>query len=1001
MNKHIPIPNIIGHHLQIENSKNQGYISHIKAPSSFTSNTIFSTNNTVIIIPPIKKPTNNSSINNNINNFDFHNIPIQTDFNKYNNNINNYSNYNDKQSDYYYNNEHLYTSNNFISPRNYNEKKHDINNISSNNYLNCINHNYLNTPIQKVNKNFSQSNFYTNNSTSNINSNQNSKSKESRNINNKIILNENFILLKNQSIKKKGEKRPNININNDYQDAYLNNSNQMTNSSSKNNFKIKDNNNIYSFNKKNRIFFQKIEKENKFKSKCKNSIIFELSDSNKKNIGKSTKKHNSKVKNKNEAISSLKNSFSVKNTNKKVNNADKDSFNGFFKLLDISNIYTNNNNSNNEKIKNNSKKINYKIPNNNIRLYNESVSNEKVDINRKELVQENKPSNIIRLFRNKRCDTYKNKIEIKKDMDIDDKSNLKINLQNENLNNIDFDNSVLEIIDNDNIDENINIKNNLGNYASISHINSLGQKFENKKQIRENKNIFNLKEIAYMNKGIKNNENIIFIDKNQQENKNTKIRNKRAKVKSNSLNSNIINGIIDNNKEKTFNISNNINVFKNFNNTFDKSKIQINSGKKNNKESLIISDRINQSNSPHKKILYIPKGKIDTISKKEILNKSTSTENINLSDVENEDNNEIKINNFINKLKNKYKTAAIRNDKNIDNINISNKNTFMTNKINNNNQEKNKSLEYMKEINYFKCFAYKSNPGKDSFGNRKINQDLYLVKINMNDIIGFNLFGVLDGHGENGHKVSRFSRDFILEEIKKNIQESNIKSLPELYNFLKKDNYSLIKNIYQKIDKELLKQNFNSNLSGCTCIIVFQIGNNLISANVGDSRSILAYTENPDDKKLENIKIFELSKDQKPELPKEKERIYKMGGIVDQMLDGRGKRNGPFRVWAGKQNYPGLAMSRSIGDLKGKNCGLIAEPEIIEYKLDDRCKYMVICSDGVWEFLNNEDVINIGIGYYLNNQIDEYVNELIKTSQYWWTKEDIIMDDITSVVVYF
>ena len=113
------------------------------------------------------------------------------------------------------------------------------------------------------------------------------------------------------------------------------------------------------------------------------------------------------------------------------------------------------------------------------------------------------------------------------------------------------------------------------------------------------------------------------------------------------------------------------------------------------------------------------------------------------------------------------------------------------------------------------------------------------------------------------------------------------------------------------------------------------------------------------------------------------------------------KRNGPFRVWAGKNNYPGLAMSRCIGDLKGKKCGLISEPEIIEYNLDERSKYMVICSDGVWEFLNNEDVMRIGIDFYLKDNIGEFIDKIIKVSEFWWEKEDIIRDDITAVIVYF
>ena len=209
------------------------------------------------------------------------------------------------------------------------------------------------------------------------------------------------------------------------------------------------------------------------------------------------------------------------------------------------------------------------------------------------------------------------------------------------------------------------------------------------------------------------------------------------------------------------------------------------------------------------------------------------------------------------------------------------------------------------------------------------------------------------------------------------------------------------KDIYQEIDNELLNQNFNSNFSGTTCIIVFQIGDKLICSNVGDSRAILIYTSKIEDIDLLSTKIYELSYDQKPEIPKEKKRIYSMGGIVDQMLDNKGKRNGPFRVWDGNNNYPGLAMSRSIGDLKGKKCGLISEPEIIEYNLDQRSKYMVICSDGVWEFLNNEDIMKIGIEYYLKNNIDEYLDKIIKVSEFWWEKEDTMRDDITAVIVFF
>jgi len=39
-----------------------------------------------------------------------------------------------------------------------------------------------------------------------------------------------------------------------------------------------------------------------------------------------------------------------------------------------------------------------------------------------------------------------------------------------------------------------------------------------------------------------------------------------------------------------------------------------------------------------------------------------------------------------------------------------------------------------------------------------------------------------------------------------------------------------------------------------------------------------------------------------------------------------GTKLGPFRVWLKNENYPGIAMSRSIGDLCAASVGVIAHP---------------------------------------------------------------------------
>lgn len=58
-------------------------------------------------------------------------------------------------------------------------------------------------------------------------------------------------------------------------------------------------------------------------------------------------------------------------------------------------------------------------------------------------------------------------------------------------------------------------------------------------------------------------------------------------------------------------------------------------------------------------------------------------------------------------------------------------------------------------------------------------------------------------------------------------------------------------------------------------------------------------------------------------------------------------------------------MSRSIGDETAHSIGVSENPEILRYDLKSEDKFIVIASDGVWEFLTNEDIGKIVWPYYL------------------------------------
>ena len=292
--------------------------------------------------------------------------------------------------------------------------------------------------------------------------------------------------------------------------------------------------------------------------------------------------------------------------------------------------------------------------------------------------------------------------------------------------------------------------------------------------------------------------------------------------------------------------------------------------------------------------------------------------------------------------------------------------------------------------------------GKNEFGQKKTNQDTYIMEKNVNGILNFNIFGVLDGHGDNGHFASQFVSRYVINKIKNHPSIKNLDEPKEIYNQLISNGYKIIANICLDVDSQIQKEKFDVSRSGTTLVLVIQLEEHIICANIGDSRAIVIFDENHKDN-LANSKIYPLSYDCKPELPKEKKRILACGGVVEKAYysDDSDDEYLPYRVWAKGKDYPGLAMSRSIGDTEAKKVGVIANPQIIEYTIDYFSKYLLMCSDGIWEFISNEDAMNIGNKYYLANDPMGLCHELSRKSIELWKEKDVVIDDITTLVIFF
>ena len=68
-----------------------------------------------------------------------------------------------------------------------------------------------------------------------------------------------------------------------------------------------------------------------------------------------------------------------------------------------------------------------------------------------------------------------------------------------------------------------------------------------------------------------------------------------------------------------------------------------------------------------------------------------------------------------------------------------------------------------------------------------------------------------------------------------------------------------------------------------------------------------------------------------------------------------------MRVFKVNGDSPGLAMTRSLGDKVGREAGIIHVPEVLQFEIEEDDKFIVIGSDGIWEYLQNDKVQQLNI----------------------------------------
>lgn len=93
-----------------------------------------------------------------------------------------------------------------------------------------------------------------------------------------------------------------------------------------------------------------------------------------------------------------------------------------------------------------------------------------------------------------------------------------------------------------------------------------------------------------------------------------------------------------------------------------------------------------------------------------------------------------------------------------------------------------------------------------------------------------------------------------------------------------------------------------------------------------------------------------------------------------------------MRVWLSYIQAPGLAMSRSMGDKVGAQAGVTADPEILNFPITNQDQFIIVASDGVWEYLSNEDVMSMVIPYVEKENPDQAAERVVAESIQAWRR---------------
>ena len=416
-----------------------------------------------------------------------------------------------------------------------------------------------------------------------------------------------------------------------------------------------------------------------------------------------------------------------------------------------------------------------------------------------------------------------------------------------------------------------------------------------------------------------------------------------------------------------------------------------------------IKEREKEVNHLHKKNINNNKDLNDNNNTNKPNNENTNNSNINVNsnnniNIQKENRKDLNKNNTNKKSNQRSQSTGIVNPLDKDKENQEKELQQLQMKIKK-EKEKKKEKEEASKSKYItkkiKDILPYTHVGFDGEEPKENNQDNYFIYKNFMSKKDYIYMSVCDGHGIEGHFVSGFMKEILPYDMSENLKNCNLMTESEKE---REKIHQIIKETFIIANEKLVdNEEINSLFSGSTCVSVIYTPEKLIVPNIGDSRAVLGRLVN---KEKNEYKAINLSRDHKPTEKDEAQRIIENDGRIQPFTE-EGEFVGPERVWIKEEEVPGLAMTRSFGDRVAATVGVMSEPEIKEFLFEEGDKFMIIASDGIWEFISSQECVDIIKNFYDRNDLKGCCEYLYQESSKRWLKEEEVIDDTTLILVFF